>query len=117
MFIPETIQESVKLALNRLAELAYRLPQVPVSTDSMSTGTPPDASGDANVSTMDLSQTILCWGNTNLNPLYYKDVLRIAADTHRPVRFVRWLVYIYNVHTYIKLICDYYISIQDARVA
>lgn len=33
---------------------------------------------------------IICWGNSNLNPRFYKDVLAYAEKYSRPVRFVRW---------------------------
>ncbi len=33
---------------------------------------------------------VICWGNSNLNPDFYKDVLRTASKMKRVVRFVRW---------------------------
>eukprot|EP01034_Spumella_vulgaris_P022412 gene22412-28536_t len=35
-------------------------------------------------------QGVICWGNSNLNPDFYKDVLRTCAKYQRVVRFVRW---------------------------
>jgi hypothetical protein len=36
------------------------------------------------------NQGVICWGNSNLNPDFYKDVLRTCAKYQRVVRFVRW---------------------------
>lgn len=33
---------------------------------------------------------VICWGNTNLMPSFYKDILGLAAKYKRVVRFVRW---------------------------
>ena len=36
------------------------------------------------------SDVLISWGNTNLNPRFYPDILQLAAEFHRPVRFIRW---------------------------
>lgn len=41
---------------------------------------------------MKTNQGVICWGNTNLNPDFYKDVLQMADKYQRVVRFVRWYV-------------------------
>lgn len=36
------------------------------------------------------NEGVICWGNTNLNPDFYKDALKVADKYQRVVRFVRW---------------------------
>ncbi len=37
-----------------------------------------------------LNPGIICWGNTNLSPDFYRETLSFAAKNSRVVRFVRW---------------------------
>jgi hypothetical protein len=40
--------------------------------------------------TMRLNSNLICWGNTNLSPDFYKETLSFAAKNSRVVRFIRW---------------------------
>eukprot|EP01034_Spumella_vulgaris_P022411 gene22411-28535_t len=39
---------------------------------------------------MRLNSNLICWGNTNLSPDFYKETLSFAAKNSRVVRFIRW---------------------------